>query len=129
MIAVEIAPLRFKVSADNALEIAELVETRDETESDTPLEIELIWLFRKLVSVVSALFCKVIDALIGTTALFMDVDAEETALLRADISVLRVALMLEFVEVNADTDALAEPESDVMDVVRVVTSVAKAMEN
>lgn len=129
MIAVEIAPLRFKVSADNALEIAELVETRDETESDTPLEIELIWLFRKLVSVVSALFCKVIDALIGTTASFMDVDAEETALLRADISVLRVALMLEFVEVNADTDALAEPESDVMDVVRVVTSVAKAMEN
>ena len=73
--------------------------------------------------------CAVIDVFNGGAALFMEMDAEDTALPRVDTSVLSVVLMTEFMEINVDTVELAELEIDEIDALRVPTSAANAIEN
>jgi hypothetical protein len=69
------------------------------------------------------------DAPAEATALVVDTDAEDTAPLRANVSVLNPAAVLTFAEVNDDTLALMESAREDADVPRAPASLANAMEN
>lgn len=123
------AVFRFVVSANNAEEIAEFTVTIDANEVDAPTDMDWIWLARRVASLLRTTVCDAMDASVETTALLMETDADDNATLRLEVSVLRTVDMLEFVEVSVETDALIELESDEIEVLRVPTSDASAMEN
>lgn len=58
------ALLRVNPSVNNAAKIVEFAVVSEAADSDTPADSEMNWLVRTPVSVVSALFCAVADALI-----------------------------------------------------------------
>jgi hypothetical protein len=129
IIAIDMALLRFAVSATNAVETAALATLSDATETDTVDAMDTNWLLRTVVSVVSVLLCAVFEVVMGEAVLTINVDADAIVLMRAATSVPNAVLMLELVEVIVDTDPLVEVERDDMDMLRAPTSVASAIEN
>jgi hypothetical protein len=69
------------------------------------------------------------DAPAEATALVVDTDADDTVLLRTNVSVLNAADVLVFAEVSNDALALMEAAREVTDAPRAPASLANAMEN